>query len=102
MPPRSKLYGNETNEEEGFSTYQATACVLLMDTQREKDIGLASSYQYDAMTEGQCLISQSYADTLEVEVGDVIYLNLPIYENLKALIHQYNKEVAEPRQFDYL
>ena len=46
---------------------------MLIDTQRESDIGLASRYKHAPMKDGECFIDQAMAKALKVEEGDVIY-----------------------------
>jgi len=59
---------------------------MLMDTEKEREIGLGTMYKYEAMSEGQCTISKEFADQLKVEVGDVMYVQMYMYQNLYALI----------------
>ena len=37
-----------------------------------------------------------------LDIGDLAYIQIPFYQNLKALIYQYNEEVAKVRQFEEL
>ena len=37
-----------------------------------------------------------------LDIGDLVYIQIPFYQNLKALIYQYNEEVAKVRQFEEL
>lgn len=50
------------------------------------------------MKEGQCLINEQMAESLKVEVGDVIYTRLDMYQNLVALIDKFNEDVAGPQK----
>ena len=59
---------------------------MLMDTEKEREIGLGTMYKYESMSEGQCTISKEFADQLKVEVGDVMYVQMYMYQNLYALI----------------
>ena len=36
-------------------------CLILMDTEREREIGLGTQYDYPALKDGECLISDSLA-----------------------------------------
>ena len=67
LPPRTFVY-------KFFEPTSSTgSCVMLMDTQREADIGLASRYKFEPLKDGECFIDKKMANGLQVEVGDVIY-----------------------------
>jgi len=91
LPTRDMVYDTDRN-------YAQQACVMFMDTQRERDIDLGSSYQWDPMGEGRCMIEESMAETLGVQEEDLIYVKLDMYQNLIALIGVFNDEVAGPSQ----
>ena len=52
---------------------------MLMDTDREREIGLGTRYKFDAMSEGQCLVSTDLAEMLELEENDLMYMSLSMF-----------------------
>ena len=51
---------------------------MLMDTQREKDISLATRYKFEPMKDGECFVDIALADALKVEQGDVMYTSFDV------------------------
>lgn len=68
---------------------------MFFDTKIEKKIDLGSRYNFEPMTQGECLINEQLAESLKVEEGDVIYQKMDIYQNLIALIDEFNNDVAK-------
>ena len=71
-----------------------------MDTQREKDIDLGSKYEFSPMTQGQCFVNEEQADSLGVKEGGIIYIKMEMYNNLIALINQYNSGVPKNQRIN--
>ena len=67
---------------------------MFFDTLMERKIDLGSRYTFDPMTQGECLINEQLAESLKVEKGDVIYNKIDIYQNLIALIDEYNYDTV--------
>jgi len=65
---------------------------MFMDTQLEKDIKLGSKYKYPSMTEGQCMINTYMANQMKVNETDLVYVQFDAYQNLIAVINEYNKD----------
>ena len=78
--------------------YLFSGCVMLMDTDKERSIGLGTSYKQDQMKEGECMISKDIAKNLALQEGDIMYLSLQMYQNLVSLIQMFNREVATPNE----
>ena len=76
--------------------FNYSSCVMLMDTDREKEIGLGASYPFEKLQTGECFINAQMASTLKVQTGDVIYNQLNLYQNLMAMIDLYNTNIAIP------
>ena len=72
LPNREAIYSQST-------PYLSSGCVMLMDTEKELEIGLGTAYKLDEMNERECLISQDIADNLALEEGDIMYLSLQMY-----------------------
>ena len=68
---------------------------MLIDTDLERKINLGKKYPYDEIDDGYCIISEQFAKSLDVEIDDIIYLQIDMFQNLIALINAYNFEVAE-------
>lgn len=62
----------------------------MIDTDREKDIGLGTTYNFSAMGEGRCLVNYQMAETLQVRENDIVYMRLNMYQNLLTLVDVYN------------
>ena len=73
LPPRDAVYDPD------FIISIQQACLMLMDTEREREIGLGSMYKFDAMSEGQCLVSQEFANQLKIKKGDIMYVQMYMY-----------------------
>lgn len=71
---------------------------MFLDTLIERKIDLGSRYKFDPMTQGECLINEQMAESLKVEEGDIIYSKMDIYQNLVALIDEFNKDVAKKEE----
>ena len=48
-------------------SYQYQACVMFFDTLLERQIDLGSRYKFNPMTQGECLINEQMAESLNVE-----------------------------------
>jgi len=57
---------------------------------------LGNRYTFDAMEIGQCLVNEQMADSLQVAEGDQVYTKMDIYQNLIALIDEFNTDVSQP------
>lgn len=63
---------------------------MFLDTEQERNIDLGNRYKFDEMKSGECLINEQMAESLNVEEGDTIYTKMNVYQNLIALIDEYN------------
>jgi hypothetical protein len=57
------------NEQETYKvgrSYDYQSCLMFMDTQMEKDIGLGPKYQYPPMNEGECVVNEQMALNLNI------------------------------------
>ena len=43
-----------------------TASVVLMDTEREKTIGLGPEYPFEPLSAGECIVSKTYAENFGI------------------------------------
>ena len=50
----------------------------------------------EPLNEGECIIHEQLAESLQVGKGDVIHLQIDMYQNLVALIDMYNQQVTAP------
>ena len=54
--------------------------LILIDTEREKEIGLGPDWPYKPLGPGECIISRVFADTIyddyDVGIGDKLDLNV--------------------------
>ena len=74
--------------------------LILIDTEREKEIGLGTDWPYKPLGPGQCIISRAFADTIyddyAVGIGDKLNLNVLIY-NLTQTQADYFNEFEKAR-----
>lgn len=45
---------------------------------------------------GECLVNEQMTDSLNVAEGDTVYTKMDMYQNLIALIDEFNTDVSEP------
>ena len=50
--------------------------ILLMDTEREKQIGLGPNYPFEKLAAGECIISTIMGDEFGIEAGDHIKISM--------------------------
>ena len=48
------------------------------------------------MKMGECLINDQMAESLQVEEGDTVFAKMDIYQNLIALIDEFNSDISGP------
>lgn len=63
-------------------------CVMLMDTDRETEIGLGSDYPYEPLAAGECLIPSIFAT--DFSVGDEFEIYVSLYELTDTQSNFYN------------
>ena len=71
---------------------------MLIDTDIERSIKIGTNYTYDPMTEGQCFINSKLAKQMNMTEGDILHQKMDMYQNLVAIIKNYNKDVAIPQK----
>lgn len=78
MPTRWQVYsgGRAGNGGRGQSMQ---GCLMLFDTDRERDIGLGVRYPFKALEEGECVIHERMATALRLKVGDIFYVKVDMY-----------------------
>lgn len=64
--------------------------LLLMDTQREKDIYLGTQYPYGTLEAGQCLIAEYGKDAMNLTENQSIQLSLNMGVTVTAVMENYN------------
>lgn len=91
LPPRSEAYMSMEQKIRLGRNYDQQACLMFMDTQRERNIQLGNRYKNRPMTEGECLINYEKAAAIGVKQGSTAWLNVNMFENLVMLAIEYNK-----------
>jgi hypothetical protein len=86
LPKRTEMYRRNMVD----LSSAKTGSLLLIDTQRERDINLAMGYKFDPLKEGECIISRTRASQLLVEPGHAIKLGFNSWKNLLLLANNYN------------
>lgn len=67
-----------------------------MDTELEREFDIGSrDYKYDTMNEGECFVMKEVADRLMLDVGDVLYQKVYLWENLVAAVNIFNAEHSQ-------
>jgi hypothetical protein len=72
-------------------SYPYESFIILIDTERERQISAGARYKFDAMKEGECYVNIDMADRMGVTIGDVIYNRFDLYQNLAGLVKEFNK-----------
>jgi hypothetical protein len=86
LPPWSDMYSRKNR----YRSYTLSGCLTFIDTDRERKIGLGTTYNFSAMSEGRCLVNYQMAETLQVKENDIVYMRLNMYQNLLTLVDVYN------------
>ena len=73
-----------------------SACIMYIDTQLEKDIGLGSDYPFDPLGPLECIVPSDYKEN-GLAVGSPLRLKLSAGDLLKAMVKEYNR-VKTPGQ----
>lgn len=66
------------------------SCVMLMDTEREKEINLGITYPFEPLGVGQCLMNINQKDVLGISEGSTLYIEAQMSVLLNAIIKDYN------------
>ena len=70
---------------------------MLMDTEREADIGIGQDYPFGKLEAGECIISQGIADLNEVAVGDQLTdVAINLYNLTRTQSVYFNEFVKDP------
>lgn len=80
----------------GYRPIRAQGCLMLLDTDRERQIGLGSRYPHKAMKEGECMLNEMMASKLNVAEGDIMFVRMSLWQDLVAIVDMFNKKVAGP------
>ena len=75
MPSRWQVYSGGR----AGRAYPMQGCLMLFDTDRERDIGLGVRYPFKALEEGECVIHERMATALRLKVGDIFYVKVDMY-----------------------
>ena len=67
---------------------------MLIDTDLEKDMELGIPYPFPALEAGQCVISKTQKDLLNLEVGMNLTLTVYMDTMLNYTATVYNREIA--------
>ena len=70
-------------------------CIMTMDTEREKEIGLGTLYPYGKLAPGECIINSFWHEEYGLGIGDQVQISLYIetLENIVSL--QIYNPIAE-------
>ena len=60
----------------------------MLDTERELEIGLGPEYPFNALADGECIVSSEFSD--KVKIGDWVNIQFEMNYLMEALIHHYN------------
>ena len=65
---------------------------MLIDSKREKDIFLGTSYPFETLAEGACLINSYQRSALGLEIGSQLSLTMgsSLNSTLTVVIENYN------------
>ena len=67
--------------------FNGTACLILMDTEREKQIDLGSKFPYVPIQQGDCVVPEIWKEKHGLQEGDKIHISL-VFPKLEDIIVQ--------------
>ena len=85
-----------TDTEIADSTYTAT--VILMDTERESDIGLGPDYPFDPLGAGECIVSDAYSENFGIGETITFVVHGDLYDLVQVQADFYNCCVDLPHR----
>ena len=71
---------------------------MMIDTEREKEIGLATKYPFEALEPGEIILHESWQSEHGYQVGDVLNLNFDSKDLWNTISIQYN-ELAQVNEW---
>ena len=74
----------------GKSAGHDQGCLMLMDTDLERKIGLGTSYPFGPLGEGECVISVEEKKVLSIELGSTISMEIHMITMLNNIIDDFN------------
>ncbi len=63
---------------------------MLINTEREKEIKLGTSYPFEPLQTGFCLLSSYQSVALALNVGDEIQIEMNLTATMNAIMNNYN------------
>ena len=69
-------------------------CAIYLDTDREREIASGIRYPFPKLKEGHCIIHKEMAESLRVEKGDQMFIEMDVRNNLNQLIKRYSEETG--------
>jgi hypothetical protein len=70
-------------------------CVMLIDADTERHMELGTSWPFEPLQPGECLLSSAFAKTLQSEVGDTLLMKIPMQVLLDSIRDEFNQVASE-------
>lgn len=74
------------------------ACVMQMDTEREKQIMLGPNYPYEPLQAGECIVNAGILEyNPEIQVGSTITIEYGLTNLIEAMATVFNEQYLAPK-----
>ena len=68
---------------------------MMIDTDRERDIGLGNRYPFDALDQGEVILHDSWQSEAGYVVGDQIKLSFESKTFWNTIVQHYNEKASK-------
>lgn len=62
--------------------YAYDMCAIYLDTDKEREIKSGIRYPFPRLNEGECIIHKQMADTLHVDIGHPVFIQMDARNNI--------------------
>ncbi len=69
------------------------ACILLWDTDREREINLGDRYTFGKLGYGECNINEKQLEAMQAKEGDFMYMSVMAGNLINVIIKKYNTQL---------
>ena len=88
MSPRWFIFGKVSNKNKNISNEFKTN-ILIIDSSAENDIGIGRLLNLPELKLNECYISQTLANALKVKEGDLIQMEISLFDLIKTLFFEF-------------
>ena len=94
-PRTHRCNQNISNSENAEVQFVDVGCIVLIDTEREKEIGLGKDYPFGKLGPGECVLHSIWQEKYGLEIGSKITISLIISTMQDLLGDQVYNPLAE-------